>query len=530
MLRLASMSQASDSALPASNRLPPQVPFIIGNEAAERFSFYGMRAILTTFLASAFFSQLAADDATSEAKHIFHTFMIGVYFFPLLGGWLSDRFLGKYKTILGFSLIYCVGHACLAVFETSKNGFLFGLFLIALGAGGIKPLVSSFVGDQFTQKNKHIAKLVFEAFYWSINFGSFFASLFTPVLLKHWGARVAFGLPGILMLLATLIYWAGRRHYVIVPPGDPDPHSFGRVAKTALRVHAPARSAAVITGLLAIGVFLALWMIPVVRGTTPTYDFTISFCLALLVLIAGAALAVQRGLDHIGGGHPEAAVQGVRQILRLLVLFFFVTAFHSLFDQKASTWVAQGKAMESWWLLPAQMQFLNPALVMLMIPFNNMVLYPWLKKRGLDPTPLRRMAAGIAIAGIAWIVVGVLQMRIDAGLAPSLAWQATAYLPLTFGEVLVSATGLEFAYSQAPRSMKGVVMSGWLLTTTFGNLWVLLTDASVKSPSVLALVQQTGLGTTAFLMFFFAVFAFAAAAGFAFFARRYQVVEKYASE
>src|SRR5574337_918430 len=86
------------------------------------------------------------------------------------------------------SLIYCAGHACLAIFEDNQLGFFTGLGLIALGAGGIKPLVASFVGDQFDQSNKHLAKMVFDAFYWIINFGSFFASLLMPLFLRHYGA------------------------------------------------------------------------------------------------------------------------------------------------------------------------------------------------------------------------------------------------------------------------------------------------------------------------------------------------------
>jgi POT family proton-dependent oligopeptide transporter len=95
----------------------------------------------------------------------------GVYFFPLLGGWLADRFFGKYNTIFWLSLVYCVGQACLAMFVTNRTGFYIGLGLIALGSGGIKPCVAAFVGDQFDQTNKHRAKVVFEAFYWIINFG-----------------------------------------------------------------------------------------------------------------------------------------------------------------------------------------------------------------------------------------------------------------------------------------------------------------------------------------------------------------------
>src|SRR5262245_17095982 len=171
-------------AVPATTqaRLPRQIAYIIGNEGCERFSFYGMRNILTQFLVSSallFAATEAVPQAEREgaAKEVFHTFVLGVYFFPLLGGWLADHFLGKYSTILYLSLVYCVGQAFLAVFDDNKAGFFTGLFLIALGSGGIKPCVATFVGDQFDQSNKSLAKVVFDAFYWIINFGSFFATL-----------------------------------------------------------------------------------------------------------------------------------------------------------------------------------------------------------------------------------------------------------------------------------------------------------------------------------------------------------------
>ena len=215
-------------------RMPRQIPFIIANEGCERFSFYGMRNILTPFLTTMLLLYLPEAERAGAAKDVFHTFVIGVYFFPLLGGWLSDRFFGKYNTVLWFSLIYCAGHACLAMFDDDRNGFYTGLFLIALGSGGIKPLVASFVGDQFDQRTKHLAKLVFDAFYWIINFGSFFASLLMPIFLRQLGPAVAFGIPGILMFIATIVFWAGRRHYIIVPPSPPNPDSFTRVVRTAL--------------------------------------------------------------------------------------------------------------------------------------------------------------------------------------------------------------------------------------------------------------------------------------------------------
>ncbi|RDD83749.1 MFS transporter [Dyella tabacisoli] len=506
-----------------AGRLPRQLPYIIGNEGCERFSFYGMRNILTPFLISTLLLNMPEAERVLEAKDVFHTFVIGVYFFPLLGGWLADRFFGKYNTVLWMSLIYCLGHACLALFEHHRIGFFIGLGLIALGAGGIKPLVASFVGDQFDQSNKHLAKLVFDAFYWIINFGSFFASLLMPILLRDFGAAVAFGIPGVLMFIATFVLWLGRKQYVFIAPAPADAHAFSRVLRTALMTRQagqmrPGLWLAVTGGLSALAAF----------AMAPTFGFVIAACLALVALVGGIGGGAWLQMERARGIHPDTAVDGARNVLRVLVIFALTTPFFSLFDQKTSTWILQGNEMIAPdWLHPAQMQALNPLLVMLLIPFNNLVLYPALRRFGFEPSALRRMTAGIAFSGLAWIVVGGYQVVMDGGDALSIAWQILPYALLTFGEVLVSATGLEFAYSQAPASMKGVVMSFWNLTTTIGNLWVLLANAAVRNPVVTGSIATTGLSVNAFQMFFFAGFALLAALAFGLYARRYREVDYY---
>jgi POT family proton-dependent oligopeptide transporter len=504
-------------------RLPRQIPYIIGNEGCERFSFYGMRNVLTTFLVSYLLLDLPEGERPAMAKEVMHSFIIGVYFFPLLGGWLADRWLGKYRTILYLSLVYTAGHACLAVFESHRPGFYAGLFLIALGSGGIKPCVSSFVGDQFDQSNKHLARVVFDAFYWIINFGSFFASLLIPWTLKAWGPAWAFGIPGALMAVATLVLWLGRHRYVNVPPapgGDPD--GFMAVVRSALL--GPGEGTPwglMLAGLGLLGAVAGL-------GLIPSLGVVAALCTSLVsvLLLGGVGVALQ--LDRARGRHADESVDGVAAVLRLLVLFALVTPFWSLFDQKTSTWVLQADAMiRPAWFQPSQMQALNPALVMILIPFNNLVLYPALRRFGLEPTALRRMTAGIAFSGLAWVVVGFMQLQLDAGEPMEITAQVLPYAILTFGEVLVSATGLEFAYSQAPVRMKGVLMSFWSLSVTVGNLWVLLMNAAIRNPSVDAAVQGTGIGVTAFQMFFFAGFAFVAAAAFGAVAARYPVVDHY---
>jgi POT family proton-dependent oligopeptide transporter len=331
------------------------------------------------------------------------------------------------------------------------------------------------------------------------------------------------------MLAATVIFWTGRRRYVVVPPAPPDPNGFAAVARSALVSRGRGGP-----GLLLAGAGMALALASLLA--IPGQGFVLAVCmgLGLLLALGGTGTALQ--LDGARGRHPPEAVEAVRAALRILVIFALVTPFWSLFDQKASTWVLQGNQMvmlppDSWlgWLVrePAQMQALNPLLVMLLIPFNNLVLYPGLRRVGIEPTALRRMGLGIAFSGLAWVVVALLQLRIDGGERVSILWQAGPYLLLTFGEVLVSATGLEFAYSQAPASMKGIIMSFWSLSVTFGNLWVLVTNSAVRNDAVLARITGTGLSQNAFLMFFFAAFAFAAAIAFGLYARRYPMQDHY---
>ncbi|MCB1061908.1 MAG: POT family MFS transporter [Verrucomicrobiae bacterium] len=202
----------------ATKGMPTGIPYIIGNEAAERFSFYGMKAVLVIFMVE---HLLGADGALatmseSRAKFWTHFFVFAVYFTPLLGSLLSDVFWGKYRTIMVLSVVYCLGHFALALNET-RVGLMLGLGLIALGAGGIKPCVSAHVGDQFGKSNQFRLTSVFAWFYFSINAGAMIAQSLTPKLLVNVGPWAAFGLPGVLMVLATIMFWLGRNSFVHIP-------------------------------------------------------------------------------------------------------------------------------------------------------------------------------------------------------------------------------------------------------------------------------------------------------------------------
>jgi len=206
-----------------SKDMPKGIPYIVTNEAAERFSFYGMKCILvifmTKYLMDADGGMDLMDDA--EAKGYYHLFTSAVYFTPLLGAIVADAFFGKYKTILALSIVYCAGHLTLAMDET-RMGLALGLGLIALGSGGIKPCVSAHVGDQFGKTNANLLEKVFGWFYFAINFGAFISTMLTPWLLDAYGPHVAFGVPGVLMAAATLFFWMGRKVFIHIPAGGMD--------------------------------------------------------------------------------------------------------------------------------------------------------------------------------------------------------------------------------------------------------------------------------------------------------------------
>ncbi len=202
-----------------SNNMPKGIPYIIGNELAERFSFYGMKCILIIFMTQYLVNEndILEPMSDTEATKWYHLFTSAVYFTPILGALLSDIFIGKFKTILLLSIVYCFGHLSLAIDET-RFGLIIGLSLISIGAGGIKPCVSAHVGDQFGKTNSILLTKVFSWFYLSINLGAFISTLLTPYLLHNYGPWLAFGIPGVLMFIATYIFWLGRHVFIHIPP------------------------------------------------------------------------------------------------------------------------------------------------------------------------------------------------------------------------------------------------------------------------------------------------------------------------
>ena len=441
----------------ATTRMPPGIPYIVGNEAAERFSFYGMKTILVVFMTQHLLSATGTPDfmTATESREWLHLFVASAYFFPVIGGIVADAFLGKYLTILLLSLVYCAGHLCLALMDmpgpfleatlAPRGWLLAGLALVAIGSGGIKPCVSAHVGDQFGQSNRHLLERVFGWFYFAINFGSFFSTLLTPWLLAHVGPGWAFGVPGVLMALATIVFWSGRHRFVHVPPRGTAyfRETFGRQGLAAI--------ARLVPLYLLVAVFWSLY-------------------------------------DQTGGAWVQQAEQMNRRFLGI-------------------DWLA------------SQIQAVNPLLVLAFIPLFGLVIYPAVG-RLCEFTPLRRILAGFALTVGAFAISATAQGLIDAESArltaaglgpeaarwPSVGWQLAAYVVLTAAEVLVSITCLEFSYTQAPPQMKSLVMSLYLLSVSLGNLFTALVNAVTSDAS-----GESTLAGASYYWFFAACMAVATA-------------------
>jgi proton-dependent oligopeptide transporter, POT family len=444
-------------------KYPKSVPYIIGNEAAERFSFYGMRSILPTFLVAQFFNPAnnpaMQTMAEAQANEQTHFFVALAYTMPLVGGILADWFFGKYRVILYISLIYCLGHLTLALYEHDLQGFTFGLVLIAIGAGCIKSCVSANVGDQFTESNQHLMSKVYGWFYFSINAGSVFATLMIPIIYANYGAAWAFGVPGILMALATLIFWLGRKKYRKVPPSGIQRNNF---------------------------VFISL------------------YALANL----GKKKKGESWLDVAKSNFKEESVEGVKAVYRVLMVFAFIPIFWAMWDQNLSEWVLQAAKMDrtifGYTVLPEQVQTVNPMFLLTLIPVFTYGVYPFFDKIGIKTTPLRRIGAGLFLTALSFVIIALIQEQIDNGGTPSIWWQILAYFILSAAEVLVSITGLEYAYTHSPKAMKSTMSAIWFLTVAVGNIFVSMVNSSIASKGFFSQLE----GATYFWFFVGLMMAF----------------------
>nr|AFI42056.1 slc15A1 protein [Carassius auratus x Cyprinus carpio] len=371
---------------------PVSIFFIVVNEFCERFSYYGMKAVLVLYFK--YFIGWDNDLSTT----IYHTFVALCYLTPILGAMGANSWLGKFKTIVNLSIVYTIGQVIMAIraihdiTDTNRDGTpdnmtfhtamsMLGLILIALGTGGIKPCVAAFGGDQFEQHQEKQRNTFFSIFYLSINAGSLLSTLITPILRaqecgiysKQSCFPLAFGVPAALMVVALIVFIAGHNMYIMESP----------------------------------------------KGNI------------LLQVMKCIGFAIRNRFNHRSKQHPKREhwmdwaeekydkllIAQVKMVLKVLFLYIPLPMFWALFDQQGSRWTLQATTMDgnfgAFIIQPDQMQIVNPILIVIMVPIMDSAVYPLIKKCGLNFTPLRRMTVGMLLAALAFVAAALLQIQID---------------------------------------------------------------------------------------------------------------------
>ncbi len=513
-----------------TDKMPPGIGYIIGNEIAERFCYYGVNAILAIFMTTQLLNRsgLAAPMSDDEAEGWCHTFAAAVYFLPFLGALLADAVWGKYRTILWLSLVYCVGNIVLSGDHT-RLGLVVGLFLIAMGAGGIKPCVSANVGDQFGASNQHLLPRIFTWFYFAINIGSFVSTLVTPVLLDPPGfsqvTREQLKDPAALVQklqqgadpLSRYIwsqFSTNALEALTAPKGPADQRdklveelnhvlvvtSLAESNRSAsvplsqktqdLLDQKPAGQMRILLNRMMLSDAYPQEVTPSrvvnmsegrARFESRLHGPAVAFGLPGVFMFL-ATLLFWSGRNKFVHIPPAKAGPYLRELfqrehlkalLNLLILVPFAAIYWCLWNQNFYGWVLQAKNLDRHLLgydvLPAQIQAVNPLFVLIFLPFFSYVVYP-LAGKFFKVTPLRKFGAGLFANALAFFVIWLIQKWIDARQTPSFLWQVLAFVPLTMGEVLLSVTHLEFSYTQAPKKMKSLVMCLYLGSIALGNV------------------------------------------------------------
>jgi proton-dependent oligopeptide transporter, POT family len=414
-----------------TEKMPKSIPPILLSEACERYAYYSLMAVLAVFLKN-HLTTWSGDPAnlseTQVTKYV-NMFQSACYFTPVLGALISDMFWGKFKTIMIFAMVFCVGFLAMTL-NQSYLGIICGLSLIATGTGIIKPCLSANVGDQFGSTNKHLISKAYNLFYWSVNIGATFSMFIAPIILVKFGPKWAFGTCGVSMAMATTTYWLMRKQLVHIPPKG--------------------------TGFL--------------RETLSGEGLMVIVKLFFFLYVF---VAVFWSLFN------QTMSKWVLQAEKMNLTFFNWSFSQETFWGKLLSVVHLDTV--TWNILPEQIQAVNSLLVVMAIPIFTYVIYPLIDKV-FPLTPLRKVALGFFVAVPSFAIPAWLEGRIVSGEIPSCWWQVLAYLFITAGEVMISIPALEFSYTQAPKKMKSFIGSLYLLSISLGSSFVVILSWFIENP------------------------------------------------
>lgn len=436
--------------------LTPVVWCILITETVERFAYFGFRAVLVLY----FTNSLEYGEETAIALFAYVTCL--AYASPILGAFLADAHLGRYKTILWFGWMYAVGLAILTMgafvednLQLQRALTFSGLFLVCMGTGGIKPCVSAFGADQVAAMERDKAeetstfeaapsttesekvRAFFASFYFCINFGAVTSILTIPIVKHHFGYGAAFLLPSIFIVIAMLTFLSKRKEYVHHIPGKD-----GTSLSTTFS--------------------LIIWLI---RKDLSEYTVVSRLCPCIMPK-----------RSPIGAEEDDTSsnqqLLDAKQVLRVLPIMSMLPIFWMLYDQQSSVWTLQATRMKLHGLQAEQLNIVNPVQIMIFIPLFDRIIYPFMEASlGWKLSHLRRMRWGMMLTAVAFVTSGFLEtwIQINDANSVSVFWQLPQITIITVAEIFLSVTGLEFAYATSPERLKAFIMGIYLFTTAIGD-------------------------------------------------------------
>lgn len=493
--------EAKDST--TSRGYPLKVLFIVANEFCERFSFYGFRTILVLY----FRTVLNFSDSNSTV--FFHLFVSLCYLTPIFGAILADSIWGKFKTILYLSILYFFGEVVLVISSIFWNygaisigTTFFGLLMISIGTGGIKPCVSALGGDQFLANEEKWRQSFFSLFYGAINLGSLVSMFLTPMLRSDFKCvgrgdcyPLAFSLPCALMFVAIIVFLLAKNKYNLIPlPEQNVIVAFGKCVWLATKRRffgckssSSSSSENVFINKRSNISSAILEESASSSGLSMNSNEDVSINSANLLnqlsskqkdtnnnnnnkrVVRGENGKKQKNSFNKNSSSDRnhwlylasdrfdtKSIEDFRAVLGILLLFVPAPIYWCLYDQQSSLWTLQANRMDGnvlntgFVLEPDQISVANPLLVLALIPMFEIFIYPSFNKCGLITKPIQRMTVGGLIASLAFVSTALIEFRIQQFLPPSEPQAGRVNLLLLNGLNECSIVSPVISYNQKP--------------------------------------------------------------------------------
>ena len=408
------------------NRHPKGLYVLFATEMWERFSFYTMGAMFALYMRDTSGQGFAW--SVDDTQALYSNYIMCVYMSPLIGGWIADKKLGYRKAVMIGALFFMAGHLLLSI--RSMPAVYAALTCLVIGNGFFKPNVSAMVGNLY-QEGSHLKDRAYNIFYMGINVGAFLAPLVAEFMKTKFGFHPAFAVAVGGMALSIFVLWKWKKHI-----------------EAADIVRSKARKVTADTA-------------------------------AVAVDAPPAALSQQ---DAANAGRRDAidAVPDWKRVGALLVIFAIVVVFWMVFHQNGTTITYWGNENTNWKVTGIISNSINPGWVII-LTFPVIMLWRWLDKKGLEPSPPTKMVFGMVLTACAFLIWFLAAKIGEGSLAPganpyalgaykmSPLWLLGAYGVLTLGELMLSPMGLSLVSKVSPIRWRGVMMGGWFVATGFGN-------------------------------------------------------------